>query len=94
MGLCLYPAFLGGNVYEKFYENVLHLLDMGMENSIAVGSDFDGADMSDELCGVNQIPQLRRFLCEKGLGEELTEKIFFKNAQKYAETFDKRRKVV
>lgn len=94
VGLCLYPAFLGGNVYEKFYENVLHLLDMGMENSIAVGSDFDGADMSDELCGVNQIPQLRRFLCEKGLGEELTEKIFFKNAQKYTETFDKRRKVV
>ena len=26
VGLCLYPAFLGGNVYEKFYENILHLL--------------------------------------------------------------------
>ena len=67
---------------------------MGMENSIAVGSDFDGADMSPKLCGVNQIPQLRCFLYKKGLGEELTEKIFFKNAQKYTETFDKRRKVV
>ena len=81
VGVCFYPVFLGGNdVFEKIYENVYHLLDMGMEDSICIGSDFDGCEMEKNLRGIAQIPDLYCFLKEKGLNKRLLDKIFFKNA--------------
>ena len=62
-----------------------------MENNIAIGSDFDGADMAAELCDISKIPLLRAKLHEKGLSETVLDKIFYKNAENYLETFDKRR---
>ena len=61
IGLCFYSAFLGGDVFDKLYENIYHLLELGMENNIALGSDFDGADMAEGLCDITKIP----FLYEK-----------------------------
>lgn len=91
VGLCLYPKFLGGEVFDRLYRNIYHLLELGMENNIAIGSDFDGADMAAELCDISKIPLLRAKLHEKGLSETVLDKIFYKNAEKYLETFDKRR---
>lgn len=86
IGLNFYPEFLGDNVFEKIYENIYRLCDMGYENNIAVGSDFDGAEMASELCDITQIPDLYGFLALKGLDISLLDKIFYKNA---LETFDK-----
>lgn len=86
IGLNFYPLFLGENVYEKIYRNIFHLCDMGYENNIAIGSDFDGADMSNNLCNITKIPDLYTFLEQKGLDKLLLDKIFYKNA---IETFDK-----
>lgn len=86
IGLNFYPLFLGENVYEKIYENVFHLCDMGYENNIAIGSDFDGADMANNLCDITKIPDLYIFLEQKGLDASLLDKIFYKNAHL---TFDK-----
>ena len=91
VGLCLYPKFLGGEVFDRLYRNIYHLLELGMENNIAIGSDFDGADMAAELCDISKIPLLRAKLHEKGLSETVLDKIFYKNAENYLETFDKRR---
>lgn len=91
VGLCLYPKFLGGDIFERLYQNICHLLELGMENNIAVGSDFDGADMAAELDSIAKIPILRAKLCEKGLSETVLDKIFYKNAENHLETFDKRR---
>ena len=90
VGLCFYPKFLGGDVYEKLYENIYHMLELGMENNIAIGSDFDGADMGDELCDISGIPLLYAKLHEKGIDKLILDKIFYKNAENYLETFDKR----
>lgn len=91
VGLCFYPDFLGGDVYGKIYENIYHMLELGMENNIAIGSDFDGADMTYELCDITKIPFLYAKLREKGIDETVLDKIFYKNAENYLETFDKRR---
>ncbi|MGN0492486.1 MAG: dipeptidase [Acutalibacteraceae bacterium] len=91
VGLCLYTEFLGGDVFDRLYQNIYHLLELGMENNIAVGSDFDGADMAAELDSIAKIPILYAKLCEKGLSETVLDKIFYKNAENYLETFDKRR---
>ena len=86
IGLNFYPLFLGGNVFEKIYENIAHLLYLGYENIIAVGSDFDGAVMASELCDITKIFDLYVFLEQKGLDNSLLDKIFYKNAYL---TFDK-----
>lgn len=93
VGLCFYPEFLGGDVLEKLYRNIYHMLELGIEDNIAIGSDFDGADMANELCDISKIPFLYEKLKETGLKEPVLDKIFYKNAEKYFETFDKMRRV-
>ena len=83
VGLCFYPLFLGGNVFEKIYENIFFLCDMGLENHIAIGSDFDGATMDEMLCKPQHVPVLAKFLEKKGLKSDLLHKIFYKNAYNY-----------
>ena len=90
VGLCFYPEFLGGNVSQKLYENIFHFLELGMENNIAIGSDFDGADMANGLCDISKIPLLYDKLLQKGINKPILDKIFYKNAENYLETFDKR----
>ena len=83
LGLCYYPLFLCGKPFDALYENLYHLLDMGLENNIALGSDFDGADMDESLSSPLDIPKFYEFLLEKGLENALLDKIFFKNANNY-----------
>lgn len=90
VGLCFYPGFLGGNVSQKLYENIFHFLELGMENNIAIGSDFDGADMANGLCDISKISLLYDKLLQKGINKPILDKIFYKNAENYLETFDKR----
>ena len=81
VGICFYPAFLGGdNVFQKIYENICQMLNLGLENNISIGSDFDGCVMADSLCKITQIPDLYCFLEGKGLDKAVLDKIFFKNA--------------
>ena len=83
MGLCFYPLFLGGDVFEKIYQNIYLLCDKGYENNIAIGSDFDGAGMSEKLDNISKVPLLYRFLEERGIERGVLDKIFYKNAYNY-----------
>ncbi len=83
IGLCFYPEFLGADTFQKIYENIYHICDMGFENNIAIGSDFDGAEMDRRLDNISKIPHLCRFLKQKGLESDLLNKIFFQNANNY-----------
>ena len=83
-GLCFYPLFLGdGDVFENIYKNIFHILDMGYENYLSIGSDFDGADMSKKLYDISYIPMLYRFLKSKSINENILNKIFFENAYNF-----------
>ena len=88
VGLCFYPEFLGTKyVFEGVWRHVNHLLNMGLENSICVGSDFDGAVMAEELNGVDKIPELYGFLSSKGLSKSLLDKFFSENAKSFFRKF-------
>ena len=87
IGLCFYPDFLGGDVFEMLYRNIYILCDSGFENNIAIGSDFDGANMDKKLNNLTKIPLLYDFLKEKKLEKSLLDKLFYKNANKYIENF-------
>jgi len=83
VGICFYPEFLGGEAFSKIYENIYHLLSMGFEDVIAIGSDFDGARMSENLQKISQVPCLYEYLAEKGLEKALLQKIFYNNANNF-----------
>ncbi len=83
IGLNFYPPFLGkGSVFEKIRENIEYLLLLGGEDCITFGSDFDGADMSADLDGIDKVGELYSYLLSFGFGEELLDKIFYRNAEK------------
>ncbi len=83
MGLTFYPEFLGGNVFQKIYENICLLCEKGFENNIAIGTDFDGGEMDKSLDNITKIPHLYGFLKEKGLNISLLNKIFYQNAYNF-----------
>lgn len=84
VGLAFYPPFLGdGCVFEKIYRHIYHILELGGENTVAIGSDFDGAKMKRELKNSASVPDLCDFLLSKGLAEPTVEKIMSKNAEKF-----------
>ena len=84
IGLCLYPVFLGdGDVFENVYRHIFHLLELDLEDSISIGSDFDGADMSDTLSDISKILTLYRYLSKRGIKNDVLDKVFYKNANNF-----------
>lgn len=89
IGINFYKNYLGDSGddgFEAIYRHMAHILDMGGENILAIGSDFDGCEIVPELSGVDKISDLRRFLSDKGVAEGLLEKIFFENAENFFKT--------
>ena len=88
LGICFYPEFLGTKyAFEGVWRHINHLLNLGLEKSVCIGSDFDGADMAECLDGVDKIPGLYWFLSKRGLSYEVLDGIFFSNAEKFFKKF-------
>ena len=82
IGLNFYPAFLGTgklSTFEQIRANIEYLLSLGGENSIAFGSDFDGAEMSPDLDGIDKVRDLYDYLLSSGLDKRVVEKMFYKS---------------
>lgn len=89
-------GIVGMNFYRQFLSNskiaglgdvlrhIDHFLSLGGENSICIGSDYDGAEVPPKIKDISMIGALREELLRHGYSEELTEKIFFKNAYDFA----------
>ena len=56
---------------------------MGLENNIAIGSDFDGAKMDIRLDKTEKVINFYAFLKSKGLNDILLDKFFYKNAYNF-----------
>lgn len=85
IGLNFYPAFLGTGrfcAFEKIRANIEYLLSLGGEDCIAFGSDFDGAEMSPQLDGIDKVGDLYEYLLSEGLSKRTADKIFYRNAKK------------
>ena len=60
-----------------------HILDLGGENALAIGSDYDGCEINPELAGIDKIPALRGFLARNGINNLILDKIFFENSNNF-----------
>lgn len=90
VGLNYYTAFItnrdtaatGEPTFEELAAHVEHFLDLGGEDTVALGSDWDGSDVPSWLTPCDTIGELRhRFAAHFGAG--LTEKIFYTNAHDF-----------
>lgn len=85
-GINYYPLFVNGEKDYSPRELVAHLdrmLWLGGEDTVALGSDFDGASMPHFL---KSVEMLANFYADvvKWYGEKLAKKLFFANAARFA----------
>ena len=83
IGLNYYTHFLqsdGQPQPEDLFRHVAHFLELGAENCLALGSDFDGADLPDWLDGPDKAARLYGFFLERGLSPQICKKIMWENA--------------
>ncbi len=91
VGINFYKGFLNENEDDASIDDVIrhteHFLNLCGENTLAIGSDFDGADMPNDIRDLTSIPAIyQRFLSEFGVN--ITKKIFYNNANMYFTNFD------
>lgn len=94
VGLNFYKGFLNTDEEKASIDDLVrhaeHFLNLGGEHTLAIGSDFDGADMPGDIKGIETIPEIyQRF--EREFGVKLTKNIFFNNANMYFTNFDNMR---
>lgn len=85
VGLNFYPPFIGGNDYTDIIPHVDRFLRLGGEKTIALGCDFDGADMPN---GINNISDMSKVyeLFVSNYGETIADRIFFDNAHEFVKS--------
>ncbi len=83
VGLCVYPEFIGSDLFDGFYCSLTHCLELGLEDNLSIGSDFDGAEMHENLNKLSDLKRLYAFLCKKNLGKSILDKLFFENSYKF-----------
>ena len=71
-------------VYEDMAAHIDHFLELGAEDILCCGSDFDGAQLPSCMNGIQTMPAFGNFLADR-YGEEMSQKITFANAQAFFE---------
>lgn len=83
VGVNLYEQFLADDHkgdLDSMYRHVSRMLELGGEDVIACGSDFDGADIDEALDTPVKFARSAEYLLAKGISERILDKMFFENA--------------
>ena len=85
VGINFYKHFLNGEKsdFKDIKNHIDHFLLLGGENTVAIGSDFDGADINNDINSIEKTKNLYEFLVKNGYGKKLTDKIFYENADNF-----------
>lgn len=85
IGINLWEKLLGNedNSFDAVLRHMSEIIEVGGEDVVAMGTDFDGCDINPDLAGIEKIPALYGFLARHGFDEKLLDKIFFGNADRF-----------
>ena len=86
IGINFYKFFLNKKGNAELYDvlkHIEHILSLGGENILSIGTDFDGADVIRELSDDGKVKNLYTFLIENGYNKQMADKIFYKNAYNF-----------
>lgn len=92
VGLNFHKYFITDNGYGSFNDLINHLehfLSLGGENTVALGSDFDGAEMPDYIEGVESMNDFYNYLLSKNYSEELVKNLFYYNVKNFCKKYDR-----
>lgn len=91
VGLNFYKGFLNNDENKANIEDLLrhadHFLNLGGEDVLCIGADFDGADMPEDIKGMESISSIYQRICEE-FSVKIAKKIFYDNANFYFTNFD------
>lgn len=74
--------------FSHIEKHLEHFLSLGGENVVALGSDFDGAEMPECIKGAESMAELYEYLLSKKYNESLLEKLFYSNAVEFLKRYD------
>jgi len=83
IGLNYYREFLGGDDPDCLFRHIIHFLELGAEKTLALGSDWDGAEIPAYLARPDRIPALCERLLARGIGETIISDIMCGNALRF-----------
>ncbi len=87
VGLNLYHVHLGvpfdGDYLEAFYRHLYHFLMLQGDDTVCIGTDFDGMCIPTSFDGMNVLSKLHLFLLSRGLSAALLDKLFYMNAYRF-----------
>ena len=79
-GLNLYNDFIGGDTMDDCLRQIEHILDVGGEGILALGSDFDGcSELPAGITGADGWAKVYTALAERGYPKRLLDDIFYNN---------------
>jgi membrane dipeptidase len=82
-GLNLYPPTISEQPsIAGLMDHVEHMLELGGENSVCLGCDWDGTSLPDGITGIESIFDIYTEL-KKYYGEVIADKIIYKNALRF-----------
>ncbi len=91
VGLNFHRDFLSSEPQKASIKDVLchaeHFLSLGGEDTLAIGSDFDGSNPIAELNTIEKIPILYEEFLKIGYNEQLVQKIMYYNAHNFFSRF-------
>lgn len=71
-----------GATFDELAAHIEHFLDLGGEDTLALGSDWDGSDVPAWLASCDAVGELRRRVANR-FGETVARKLFFDNARAF-----------
>ena len=85
IGINLWKKLLGNedNSFDAVLRHMSEIIDIGGEDVLAMGTDFDGCDINPELAGIEKIQTLADYLSAHGFDARLIDKVFFSNADRF-----------
>lgn len=87
VGVNFYPPFLNSDAAQADINDVIkhiyHFLSLGGEDTICIGSDFDGCDALKTLDAIDKMPYLYEMLIKSGINEQVVQKIMYDNAHNF-----------
>lgn len=74
--------------FSTIQKHLEYFLSLGGENVVALGSDFDGAEMPECIKGAESMANLYEYLLSKNYSEALLEKLFYNNAVEFLKRYE------
>lgn len=90
VGINFHKYFLAENNQSvgDIVKHIEHFLSLGGEDTVALGTDFDGGELSADINGIEDMHKIFNELSRLNYTDTLIDKLFFKNAFNFFQSFD------